>query len=138
MKSGSSRRAGGSAAKTIQGFTLLETLVALAITAIALAAVTKLAYQLTADTASVQDKVVATLIAENQLSRLQLEGTATRSPSSGEVTMLNVPWRYRVVREDTPDPNVQRVTVGVYLQDQDNVPVTRITTYLAMSSEATP
>lgn len=122
----------------MRGFTLLETLVALAITAIALAAVTKLAYQLTADTAAVQDKVIATLVAENQLSRLQLETKSAATPSSGEVTMLNVPWRYRVVREETEDPNVQRVTVGVYLPEQDGAPTIRVTSYLAKPLSAKP
>ncbi len=117
------------------GFTLLETLVALAIVAISLASVTKLVYQLAGDTSAVFDKTMALLVAENQLTRLQL-GLGTPD-ASGEQTLLNVAWRYRVEREDTPDPRVEKVTVVVSLASGPDDRLASLTTYLGKAVRRT-
>ena len=101
---------------------------ALAIVAISLASVTKLVYQLAGDTSAVFDKTMALLVAENQLTRLQLGLGA--SDSSGEQTLLNVSWRYRIEREDTPDPRVEKVTVVVSLASGPDDRLASLTTYL--------
>jgi len=118
----------------VRGFTLLETLVALAIIAISLAAVTKLAYQLTADTSAVFDRTLALLVAENQLTRLELGLGGDQGASSGEQTQLNASWRYRVQRTSTPDPAIERVTVTVSLAEDDH-PLLSLSTYLAKPSD---
>lgn len=105
-----------------KGFTLLETLVAMAITAISLAAVGKLAFQLTSDTSAVFEKTLAMLVAENQLTKLHLmaRGVNVTAPSLSTENQLNTQWGYRVERTATSDERVQKINIAVFRGSEEN------------------
>ena len=109
-----------------RGFTLVEVLVALAITAIALVAGLKATAALT-DNAGRQDTVLlAQICAENRLTELRL---ARQLPGVGDTT-IDCPQAGRVFQvaqivRPTPNPNFRRVEAAV---SEGGVPVLSLST----------
>ena len=98
-----------------RGFTLLEVLVALAIAAVGLAAVSKSLYQNIEVADRLEQKMVATWVASNHLSELQinrdyLSGGSTSASSE----MAKREWRIEAEYTPTGDNQIVRVDIRVY------------------------
>lgn len=100
--------------KALLGFTLIETLVALAIVAIALAAGSQATQALTRTSERQADQVLAQLCAENALHAFRL---SRQMPGVGVSTNDCLQARQNFVTEleiqPTPNPNFRRVDVRV-------------------------
>ena len=110
-----------------QGFTLIEVMVALAITAIALAAGTQASNALTRNAQRQSDMLLAQICAENELVRLRLSPTMPPVGDAGTVceqagTRLDM----TISTTATLNPAFRRVDVQV--RDAQQWPVLRLST----------
>ncbi len=100
---------------TNRGFTLLEVLVALAIAAVGLAAVSKALYQNIEVAGRLEQKMIGTWVASNYLSELQINREYLSGGStSGTSKMAEREWRIEAEYTPTGDNQIVRVDVSVY------------------------
>lgn len=118
--------------KRIQGFTLLEVLVALAILAIAMAAVSRTANSSVQHVEALRARIVANWVAQDRMALHQARSDWLPTGStSGQETQAGVdyPWQEQVTA--TPNPTMRRIVVSVYdPKDRQHV-LREITGYLA-------
>ena len=114
-----------------RGFTLLEVLVALAILAIAMAAVSRTASSSIRNADALRIRVIADWVAQNRLANHQalndwpLPGIQTGSEDQAGQTY---PWQEEVI--STPNPTMRRIVVSVYAPDDANLKLRELTGYL--------
>ncbi|MCB1957371.1 MAG: type II secretion system minor pseudopilin GspI [Rhodocyclaceae bacterium] len=100
--------------RSLAGFTLLETLVALAILAIALSAAFRAVGATTQSVGELRDRTLADWIAQNRLAELRASG---RFPplgrNEGRETQARTEFRWREEVKGTPNPLFRRVDVTV-------------------------
>ncbi len=110
------------------GFTLIEVLVALGITAVALVAGLKATAALTDNAARQSDMLLSQLCAANELARLRL---AQQLPGIGETSVRceqgGQAFEVVLVVAPTPNPNFRRIDANVRL---DAVPMLRLSTVM--------
>lgn len=113
--------------KYSRGFTLIEVMVALVVVALALPALLTLVMNQLDSTAMIREKTKAFWVAENQLTRLQLQhkwvpGFTPPQSSNGEVELAGEAWHWRIAMEDSGTPNLPRMVVSVArAEDRDDV-----------------
>jgi general secretion pathway protein I len=113
------------------GFTLLEVLVALAILAIAMAAVSRTASSSIRNADALRVRVIADWVAQNRLANHQAindwpsPGIQTGSEDQAGQTY---PWQEEVI--STPNPTMRRIVVSVYAPDDANLKLRELTGYL--------
>ena len=114
------------------GFTLLEVLVALAIAAIGLAAVSRALYQNIEIADRLDQKMIATWVAGNHLAQLQIRREYL---SGGETTdneeMAQRDWRIESEYTPTGDNQIVRVDVHVYEGDSRDRPAAKLFGFLS-------
>jgi len=109
-----------------EGFTLLEVLVALAITAIVLIAGMKATSSLTDNAARQRQALLAGICAQNQLIALRLaHGLPGVGDSTSTCTQAGFSMQVRQSVRPTPNPNFRRVDASV---SEDGVPILTLTT----------
>lgn len=121
---------------TQRGLTLLECLVALAVIAITLAAVSRALIHTAQGHARVQTATKAVWVAQNQLAELKAHGTwPSLGTTRGEATQGDVAfvWVQRVER--TPNPLFRRVDVSVSLAATPDLVETEFTGFIARPLE---
>ncbi|WP_221798638.1 type II secretion system minor pseudopilin GspI [Oceanobacter mangrovi] len=97
-----------------QGFTLLEVMIALAIFASIAVVVSGTTSQSTDTLLTLENKSLASWVAENRLTELRLNHSLPSvGQSKDEVEMANREWKLTTRVEATDFPNVVRVTVSV-------------------------
>ncbi len=108
------------------GFTLLEVLVALAIAAVGLGAVSKALYQNIEVADRLEQKMIGTWVASNYLSELQINQEYLSGGSTQTSTeMAKRDWRIEAEYTATGDNQIVRVDVRVYEgNEQDRVAAT--------------
>ena len=116
----------------VRGFTLLEVLVALAVLALALAAAIRASGAYAGNQAYLQERTLAHWVARNALTELQLE---TQWPDTGErsdsARMADLDWEWRATISDTPDEDLRRVEVEVWLGEKpEGQPLAGLTGFL--------
>lgn len=114
------------------GFTLLEVLVALAILAVSMSALVLAASSHSSNIAHLRNKTFAGIIASNKAEELQLsKAWPSAGRSNGNVEMTRNEWHWEMQVHNTPDPNVRRAEISVFVKREDKTPVYTLTTYLA-------
>lgn len=112
-----------------RGFTLLEVLVALAVTAVALAAGLRAASALNDNAYRLSDVVAAQWCADNQLTALRL---SRAFPGVGDsdftCEQLGRTYKGKLVARPTPNPSFRRVDAVV--STEDDVPLVTLSTVL--------
>lgn len=101
--------------KRQQGFTLLEVLVALAILAVTLAAVTRAAILMTDSASEVKQRTLATWVAQNQLAEHTARGEWPETgikTGTAEQAGIHFDWEERV--SSTPNSAFRRMEIRVY------------------------
>jgi general secretion pathway protein I len=106
--------------------------VALAILTIALASTIKVTANQSINTEHLRDKTLAHWVAMNQIAQLQLtqEWPAT-GKKTGTAEMGLREWYWQRIVSDTPDARVRRIQMQVFREEDDESPVTQLTSFLA-------
>lgn len=93
-----------------QGFTIVETLVALFVFAMAGVALITMQSQSVNVLSRVESRAIANLVAENQLiDAMARRATPELGVSSGEITLAGRPWRWQLEVSATYDPTTLRL-----------------------------
>ena len=118
-----------------RGFTLLEVLVALAIAAVGLAAVSRALYQNIEVADRLEQKMVATWVASNHLSELQINREYLLSGSTRDTRkMAQREWRVEAEFTPTGDNQIVRVDVSVYEGDAQERVAAKVFGFLSQPS----
>jgi len=117
------------------GFTLLEVLVALAILAITMAAVSRTASSSIHHVEAVRTRVIADWVAQNRLAQhLARADWPAPGIQTGEETQAGqtYPWQEEIIA--TPNPTMRRIVVSVYAPDDAKHSLRELTGYLVQYS----
>ena len=113
------------------GFTLLETLVALAVLAIALAAILRTAGAETHHTEELRFRLLADWVAQNRLALHAARGDwIAIGTQNGEDTQAGIRLLWKEEISDTPNPAFRRIEVGIYAPDDEKYALRKLTGYL--------
>ncbi len=114
-----------------RGFTLLETLVALAVLAIALAAILRVAGAETRHTEELRLRLLADWVAQNRLALHAARGDwLPPGFQNGEETQAGIRLLWREEISATPNPAFRRIEVGVYAPDDGQHALRKLTGFL--------
>lgn len=111
------------------GFTLLEILVALAILAILMIGLIKIVSDNTRNLWHIENKTLATLIAQNHATELRLAETKPEQTDGWE-TQAGRRWYWQARRPITPSAGLWRYRISVYLKG-DAEPYAVLTSWIA-------
>ena len=104
------------------GFTRLEVMVALAIAALSLTAVTAAMSQMVDAANSMKERTYASWIAQNKIAELRLSNVVPEvSEDSGEIEYAGLEWTWRTNISETGVENLYRVDVEVSFLDSEAV-----------------
>jgi general secretion pathway protein I len=114
-----------------QGFTLLETLVAVAILAVAGVAIVKSSAEHINSLIVLKEITFSSWVAENRLVELQLEAKwPPKNNKKGKMEMAGREWFWRQEVEKVGDKNMRQITILVLLKEDDKEPAYQLTTFL--------
>ena len=122
----------------MQGFTLLEVLIALAVLALSMGAVIKATSDYTGNQAYLRDRTLAMWVARNVLVRFQVEGEwLSVGERKGTEEMGNQEWRWMTRISQTEEAELRRLDVEVYPvdSDDDENPVSVLSGFLRLPDE---
>lgn len=121
-----------SRSKRVQtGFTLLEVMVALAVAAIGLGAISKSMTSQVGVVDRLKQRSLATWVASNRMAELRMyRQFSSAGGQSGEAEMGGITWRIEEEYSTTADPNISRVDIAVFASGEDRE-VAFLTGYLA-------
>jgi general secretion pathway protein I len=102
-------------ARSRTGFTLIEVLIALAVVALALLGLTRVAALQVRDFDALRERTLAGWVAANVLEETRLAATMpSTGRSDGRVELAARSWRWTREVGTTPDPSVRRVDIKVF------------------------
>ncbi|HVT33058.1 MAG TPA: type II secretion system minor pseudopilin GspI [Rhodanobacteraceae bacterium] len=111
-------------ARASRGFTLIEVLVALAVVALALLGLTRVAALQAADADALRQRTLAGWVAANVLAETRLAaGFPATGRSDGRVELGARRWRWTRDVGATPDPQIRRVDITVSSDDGAHEPI---------------
>jgi general secretion pathway protein I len=117
--------------KAQQGFTLLETLVALAVLAIAMAAIMRAAGGEINHAAQLRQRLLADWVAQNRLALHAARGDwISVGSQDGEDTEAGMLLSWHEDISDTPNPSFRRIEVSVFDPDDKSHLLRKLTGYL--------
>ncbi|MFC3680029.1 type II secretion system minor pseudopilin GspI [Bacterioplanoides pacificum] len=96
-----------------QGFTLLEVMIAVTVFAVIATTISQTTSQSVGNLLYLQDKTLASFVAENQLTDIRLNGFPAIGDRNDVVDMAGREWRVNTKVENTQLPDTRRVTVSV-------------------------
>jgi general secretion pathway protein I len=100
--------------RSVNGFTLLEVMVALAVIALGLAAVIQTVTATTSNTIYLRDKTFAYWVAQNQLAEIELTAASPKTGfTDGEEELAGLTWHWTRKIEGTEDPDTNRIEITV-------------------------
>jgi general secretion pathway protein I len=102
--------------RRLRGFTLVEVLIALAVVAIALLALTRAASVQVQSFDALRERTLAGWVAANVLTETRLASAfPSTGRSDGHVQLAGRDWRWQREVRTTPDAEIRRIDVRVYL-----------------------
>lgn len=119
-------------ARRTGGFTLLETLVALAILAIALTAAFRAMGVTAQSSAELRERLIGDWIAENRLAELRATQTwPNAGTNEGTAEQAGRSYRWREDVKNTANPLFRRVDVSVFAPESDQHAIAHLSGYVA-------
>ena len=114
------------------GFTLLEVMVALAILAIVMGALIKVADSYAFNAGYLQQKTLAQWIAENKAVEYRvMKQFPPVGNNEGQTEMAKMEWQWRVKVSNTEDQRLRRLDISVALKSGDlDKPITTLVAFL--------
>jgi len=114
-----------------KGFTLLETLVALAILAIAMAAIMRTAGAEISHAEDLRLRLLADWVAQNRLALHAARGDwLGMGTQKGEETQAGIRLLWREEISGTPNPAFRRIEVGIYSPEDEQHALRKLSGYL--------
>ena len=114
-----------------KAFTLLEVLVALAVLAIGMMTLVKVATQNTIQTAYLKDKTLAQWVAINKVNEVKLlDKWPDTGSSKGSEIMANQEWQWQLKVSTTPDRDIRRLDVDVKKYNAEGEPIVRFISFI--------
>jgi len=108
-----------------KAFTLIEVMVALMVIVISLVAIIDSTSSSTWRATYLKEKTIAGWVAQNQVAFYRGKKTwGSASNSSGQVTMADVEWEWKMHVSKTDDDELRRIDVEVYLEGDDDIKAT--------------
>jgi general secretion pathway protein I len=96
------------------GFTLIEVVIALAIAAVSLGALTATISQMVDGSSSIRERTYASWIAQNRIAEMRLANVVPDvSTTTSEVTYANLEWQLETTVSETGVENLYRIDVQV-------------------------
>ncbi len=118
--------------KTINGFTLLEVMVALVIIAVTLGAMVESNTSSTRNAQHLKNKTIAMLVASNQLVSTRIGKKWPRvSQTTGDETIANQQWFWKQKVTATDDPLLRRIDIDVSLNNDRKFVLYHLTGFMA-------
>lgn len=113
------------------GLTLVEVLIALAITGIAMTAIIKATSQNISGTSYLQDKMIATwvgmqIMSEARMGLIEMSSTEKRHD---KINMLGRDWYWQASIDDTANDHIQKIAVDVFVNDKEASPLISLESY---------
>jgi general secretion pathway protein I len=119
------------ARKQQRGFTLLETLVALAVLAISLAAIVRTAGTQTHHAEELRLRLLADWVAQNRMALHSAQGDwIAVGTQNGEEEQAGIKFLWREEISTTPNPSFRRIDIGIYAPEDDKYAIRKLTGYL--------
>lgn len=116
----------------MKGFTLIEVMIALSIFAVMAATISSTASQNTNTTLYLEEKTLASFVAENRLNQLKLSGYPAATTTKDDVEMTDREWHITTKVEDTPLPNFRRIDVQVSKMSDKENPLVSLTGFTGL------
>jgi len=112
------------------GFTLLEVMIAVTVFAVIATTISQTTSQSVGNLLYLQDKTLASFVAENRLTEVRLSGYPNVGDSNDVVDMAGREWRVNTKVENTEFPDTRRVTVAVASIDDKESSLATIVTIM--------
>jgi general secretion pathway protein I len=113
-----------------KGFTLVEVMVAVAVFAVGAAALALAASQSTINASRLEEKSLARMVAQNQLTLVREEALPSPGENTQTITFAQRPWKVQTkvspVEMEFIGPMLRQVEVLVFLDDDSDQPVDRL------------
>lgn len=113
-----------------RGFTLLEVMVALTVFVGIALTLSQTASQSVDTTLYLQEKTLASMVAENKLNTLRLEGMPAVGERKDRTKLAEREWHLTTKVEKTEFPDTHRVTVNIALMDNKDDPLLSLVTII--------
>lgn len=113
-----------------RGFTLLEVMVAVTVFAAVALAINETTSQSVSSALYLQDKTLAAMIADNQLTELRLKGLPPLGEQRQPLPFANREWLVHTRVEKTDFPDTHRVTVSVADHQHKDSPLISLATIM--------
>lgn len=108
------------------GFTLIEVLIALAVVSISLAAIVKVGAETGYSFTHLRDRAMASWVASNRLTELKAMEYWGEGSDDGSSELAGREWYWETEIEETPIPELRRVTVRVYASEGASQPLSTL------------
>lgn len=112
------------------GFTLIEVMIALSIFAVMAAAISRTASQNADTVLYLEEKTLASFVAENRLNKLKLSGYPEATFTKDSEKMAGREWHITTKVEDTPLPNFRRIEIQVAKRLDKENPMVSLTGFM--------
>lgn len=112
------------------GFTLIEVMIALSIFAVMAAAISRTASQNADTTLYLEEKTLASFVAENRLNKLKLAGFPATAQRKDTEEMAGREWHITTKVEETQLPNFRRIEIKVAKNIDKENPLVNLTGFM--------
>ena len=113
-----------------RGFTLIEVMISLSIFAVMASAISRTASQNADTVLYLEEKTLASFVAENRLNKLKLSGYPAATQTKDDEDMAGREWHIVTKVEDTPLPNFRRIEVKVAKMSDKENPLVSLTGFM--------
>lgn len=116
--------------RTSSGFTLIEVMIALSIFAVMTAAISRTASQNTDTTLYLEEKTLASFVAENRLNKLILSGFPAVTQTKDSEEMADREWHITTKVEETQLAGFRRIEIQVAKSIDKENPLVSLTGFM--------